>query len=464
MSWRLDLPNADLALVPLFVPQLGTASGRLDVDARVAGTARQPDLSGTARIRGGRVRLAGREEVLDNLEAALTLDETQITLTTLTARQQTRQGEPGRVWGEGTIRLNGLGLETYDIRLHMRDFTAVETGAYAARFDGDFHISPGPRIRGQRVPYVRSDNVEIGRAVVLYDFANQSEVEQVSASTQPLFWTYHLEVRATDNLFWRPPDADIEFSADLVLEQTADSLIIYGQMVALRGTYYFLDNRFSIQRAEITFDNVGGVNPLLDIEATTRLRPATVETTEQFDIIASVTGRAREPVIDFVSSPNELDENEILRELTVGRFQQDQTGRNNALASAANPFENYLVRQLNRQLSSELSRAFRGYLTDWELSRESGTLIQGEGGVLLGVGSQINRNLALRYRQRLPGTIRTGPGLSESLLERDIEAEYRLNRFFSITSEVIQRRALPGQASVPSTPDFNVNLKARWEY
>jgi translocation-and-assembly-module (TAM) inner membrane subunit TamB-like protein len=470
MSWQLDLPNADFGLLPLFVPQLGTASGRLDVDARVAGTPRHPDLSGSARVRGGRVRLAGREEVLDNVTATLTLDESRITLDTLVARQQTRQGEPGRVWGSGAFLLRGLAIESYDVRLQMRNFTALETGAYAARFDGDFHITPGPRIGGQRVPYVRSDNVEIQRAVVLYDFLNQTEAEQVAASTQPLYWTYHLELRATDNLFWRPSDGDIEFSADLALEQSADSLLMYGEMSALRGSYYFLDNRFTVRRADLTFDNVGGVNPLVTVEASTRLKPTTVvadpsrpQLLEEHEVTVRITGRAREPVIEFVSDPNDLDENQILAELTVGRF-QDAPGRI-ATRTVANPFENYLVRQLNRQLSAELSRAFRGYLTDWELSRETGTLLQGEGGVILGVGSQINRNLALRYRQRLPGTTQTRAGPNESLLERDIEAEYRLNRFFSITSELAQRRPAPGSASTTaSTPDFNVNLKARWEY
>jgi hypothetical protein len=48
--------------------------------------------------------------------------------------------------------------------------------------------------------------------------------------------------------------------------------------------------------------------------------------------------------------------------------------------------------------------------------------------------------------------------------DRDLEAEYRLNRFFLITSEVAQRRNLGGTTATPTTPDFNVNLKARWEY
>ena len=105
---------------------------------------------------------------------------------------------------------------------------------------------------------------------------------------------------------------------------------------------------------------------------------------------------------------------------------------------------------------------FRGYITEWELSRQAGGLLSGEGDVVVGVGSQVNRNLAVRYRQRLPGTTRSVANETD-LFERNLEAEYRLSRFFSVTSELIQRRST-GTTSSTATPDFNVNLKARWEY
>jgi hypothetical protein len=79
----------------------------------------------------------------------------------------------------------------------------------------------------------------------------------------------------------------------------------------------------------------------------------------------------------------------------------------------------------------------------------------------------VNRNLQIRYRQRVPGLEREygTAGKPEDPFERNVEAEYRLNRFFFVTTELKQRRILTGSTgSVISTPDFNVNLKARWEY
>ncbi|HYM81306.1 MAG TPA: translocation/assembly module TamB domain-containing protein [Candidatus Limnocylindria bacterium] len=469
MSWQVDLPNGDLALLPLFVAQLGQASGRFDLDARIGGTVREPDLRGTARIRQGKLRLAGREELLEEVYADLTFDEARISLDTLAARQRTRQGDAGRVQAHGEVRLQGMVLDNYRFNLSLREFTALETGLYAAVLDGNFVITKGPRIGGTTVPRVDGE-VELRRGVVLFDFAKQSEIEQIAASTQPLYWTYRLHLSATDNLIWQPPDGRIEFSADLNLEQTVDSLIIYGDVRSLRGDYYFLSNRFTVQRADLTFDNLDGVNPLIAAEAETQVPRATPEDAEtvglgtqdergQERIFVTISGRVREPVIEF-SSENNWDEPQILRAITVGRFVDEKGG-----LAFEDPLDSYVTQALNRQLSADLSRAFRGYLNEWEVARESGGLVRGTGGVLVRVGIPLTSRLAVRYGQRVPGLDRPDENVRTGTVERDIEAEYRLNRFFYVSSELTQRRTLTGSTStVSSSPDFNVNLKARWEY
>jgi len=464
MSGHVDLPGGDLAVLPLFVPQIGAASGGFDLSARLAGTVRHPELDGFLRMRNGVVRLATREEVLEEVYADFRLDESGITLDSLSARQ----GARGRIDGGGVVELAGLGIEGYRFDLNLRDFTAVESGLYAAEFDGDFEVTNGPEVHGAILPQV-TGRAEVQRAVVLFDFTNQSETQQIAATTQPLFWTYRVQASATSNLHWQPPDGDIEFSADLTLEQTPDSLIIYGDMRSLRGTYYFLSNRFNVQRADLTFDNLSGVNPLIDAEATTRVVPTQApvggpstgaEVPNQ--VTVRITGRAAEPVVEFSSQPDDWDEPRILRELTVGRFVDPRRQ-----VSLRDPLDNYLTRAINNTLSAELQRTFKGYVNEWVLERERGGLLSGEGDVIVGVGIPVTRNLQLRYRQRVPGLERGyAPAASPATpFERDVEAEYRLNRFFFVTTELTQRRILSASASGSAgAPDFNVNLKARWEY
>lgn len=472
MEWRVELPNGDLSLIPVFVPQIGSAAGKFDLAARLGGTARHPSLTGSAHVRDGKVRMAGREEVLENVNADLTLGHARVTLDTLTARQRRRQGSPGVVTARGIVNLKGLTLAGYRFDLHLRDFTALEAGVYAGLFDGDFVVTDGPKVSGATLPLVVG-HVELRRAVVLFDFANQSQVQQVAAATQPIYWVYRIQINANDDLRWQPSEADIEFSADLRLEQTPDELIIYGDMSALRGSYYYLSNKFRMDRANLTFDNVGGVNPKLDILAVTRvpkaffrrgnsaLGPSNTGGSE--DITVTISGRAREPVMEFTSESG-ADEPQVLAALTG--YAPVTSGMAEARGAGVNFADSWVTRNLNRQLSADLSRAFQGYLRDWEVARESGGLFQGEGDVVLGVGTELSRNVSLRYRQRVPGLGRPVTStITTSPFERDVEAEYRINRFFYFTTELTQRRTLTTTTTTTNaTPEFNVNLKARWEY
>ena len=466
MAWTAEIANGDLGLVPVFVPQIGSASGRFALKAKLGGTARHPDLEGTVRVRDAIVRLAGREEILDNVYADLRILPERLVLDSLSARQNQR----GRISGKGAVDLSGFQLKGYRFDLNMRDFTAVETGLYSAELNGDFVVTDGPRANQQTLPMVFGQ-MNIQRAVVLFDFANQSELQRIAAATRPLFWTYRIHMTAVQNLHWLPPNADIEFSADLNVEQTRDSLIIFGDMVSLRGNYYFLSNRFNVLKANLTFDNVGGVDPLIDAQATTRLVPGQAEPigsrpdTEPHTITVGITGRANEPALSFEDDKKEWDESVILRELTLNRF-YDPT-RAPGLSSLGDPLDNYLTRAINKSLSADLSRVFGNYVTEWGVERERGGLLRGEGDLVLSAGSQISNRLSIKYSQVLPGFNRgyNTQALPTDLFERDVEAEYRINRFFFFSTELAQRRVLGGSSTNTSgVPDFNVNLKARWEY
>jgi hypothetical protein len=459
MDATIRVRQGDLRLLPRLVPQIAAAAGSIEADATIRGTAVSPNLDGRGRITGGSLRLAGRDEVLEGVQAWFRMNASTITLDSLVARQ----GQEGRLRASGTVTLQRLAPSGYNLKLRVRNFAASDPGIYAAQFDGDFTVTDGPRVRGQWLPYV-AGSARVQRAVILIDFANQSEGAQLAASNPPLYWVYRIDLAATSNLHWQPPDGDIEFSADLTAEQTITELRVFGEMRALRGTYYFLSNRFNVDQAILTFDNVSGLNPTIDAQATTRVVPLDlgVQSSDRVahDVVVKITGRAREPLIGFDSRPSDWDENEILRQLTVGRFVANGT-------ATRDPFDNYLTRAINRTLSAEMSRAFRGYLNDWVIDREQGGLFAGKGEVIVGVGSQVTPNLMLRYRQRVPGLGRepVTQTVGATPFERDIEAEYRLNRFFLISSELTQRRPLTGSAAnTAATPDFNLSLKARWEY
>ena len=101
------------------------------------------------------------------------------------------------------------------------------------------------------------------------------------------------------------------------------------------------------------------------------------------------------------------------------------------------------------------------------MQREQGELLNGQGGLVVTIGGDINPQLSWKYSQRLPGLERSSavPGTT-GLFERDVEVEYRVNRFIYVTTELTQRRTSLVQSPTTTNgpADFNVSLKARWEY
>jgi hypothetical protein len=411
---------------------------------------------------------AGREEVLEDVYANLHFGRSRITLDTLYARQ----GRRGRITGRGVIDLEGNALKSYRLEMALREFTIHEAGFYVAQINGSVAVTNGPRVGGHTVPMITGD-IDLDKGVVVFDFANQAEQERLASTTQPLLWTYRIHLLANSNLRWQPPDGDIEFSADLTLEQSPGALSIWGDMHALRGTYHFMSNRFTVNKADVTFDNVGGLNPVLDAEAVTRIVPTqealppqgpspTAESAQPHQVTVRITGRTDRPVIDFVTDPSDWDQARVLQELTVGRF----FGRGSV--ALGDPLDNYVTRKLNEQLDPLLSKAFMGYVNQWALAREQGGVFYGQGELYVKASSQVNPQLMVSYSQKLPGFARRDPttySTTQGAFERNVEAEYRLNRFFYVTTGYTQRRSLNTTLNTGSLGgEFDVNLKARWEY
>lgn len=470
MSWKIEVPKGDLKLLPVLVPIFQTAHGRFDLDVAVAGTSKRPRVTGVGHVREGIIRPAGREEILESVYADLHFDESRVTLDSLTAKQ----GRSGRVHGRGGVELLGFGMKRYLFELSLRDFAAHQEGLYAMLFDGDFQVTDGPEVHGARLPQVTGD-VKLKRGVIEFDFASQSEVQARMATTEPLYWTYRVHMEAESNLRWRPPDGDIEFNADLDLEQTPDSLLIYGEMHLVRGYYFFLSNRFTLNKADLTFDNQQGVDPLMGIEAQTRLKPSSRgvyggrwDDGHLATINAQIDGRASQPII-ALTSPEGLDQTEIIRELTYGRFRSEDGGESLA-GFSTDPLENYVTRQLTNQLSRDMSKYFNNAITQWTVEREQGALFgaSGQGDVYVGVSGDVNEHTSWTYRQRVPGFDRGTTTLeSATQFEREAAVEYRINRFIYVTTELSQRRTSVVQSRTTDNrgiAEFNMNLKARWEY
>jgi translocation and assembly module TamB len=113
------------------------------------------------------------------------------------------------------------------------------------------------------------------------------------------------------NSWVRGRGAALDVTGVLRLEKNpGDSLRISGQVDTVRGTYRFQGKRFDIRRGAVSFEGSATPDPLLDIEATHRVRDIT--------IVIVLSGRASDPIVTLSSEPT-MSEDDVLSYLFFGR-------------------------------------------------------------------------------------------------------------------------------------------------
>jgi translocation and assembly module TamB len=105
---------------------------------------------------------------------------------------------------------------------------------------------------------------------------------------------------------------------DVLLRGTINMLQLVGRMEARRGVVYFRNNDFKILHASADFIDPARLNPVLDIQAETRVR--------DYLIRLSVTGTAERALVTFISEPP-LSDSDILGVLTLGKTGTELKGK-----------------------------------------------------------------------------------------------------------------------------------------
>lgn len=263
-------------------------------------------------------------------------------------------------------------------------------------------------------------------------------------------WTYRIGIEAIKNVWWRPPDANIEAELEeFEIVQTPTTFLMLGQIEALRGRYYFLGNQFDVETGRLFFDASEPMNPTVDATLTTRKPMPTGDEPET--VTLTVTGRAFEPTVNLTSSPSNMSQSQIAELLTYGQLKTD-----NALQQVG---AQYLARQLARQFP-ELEQHF-GYIEVGQAVDNSKQTTTGaetaKSYTTVGVSRYFTNDLLLRYSQVVGGVDERN---AQSVDYLDISAEYRLSRLLFLRGQVTRRKGV----QVTTADQYNLDVRARYEY
>src|SRR5262249_37048747 len=152
----------NLALLPVLFPEtVGASSGQLNVTLAVSGTPQHIVMNGTCKVSKGRIRLAGRDEVLEDVTAAATIDQERIQITSATARQ----GKKGQISATGWWRwpTESEPMESpedfgphgdYNFHVLATNFTTTDGVSYSFVVTGDLTIANTRNPDNAEVPWI----------------------------------------------------------------------------------------------------------------------------------------------------------------------------------------------------------------------------------------------------------------------------------------------------------------------
>jgi len=228
-----------------------------------------------------------------------------------------------------------------------------------------------------------------------------------------------VHVVTTPELQMQTATARLSGNADLRVRGTAERPAILGRVEVLEGEISFNGNKYNLERGDVTFANPAKTQPVIDLQATTRVR--------DYDITVQFRGDASVPnglKVTWQSEP-QLPEADVIALLALGRTQEESQ----AAAAGGSSFgfggdaSNLLINQaLNSTVNSRLQRVFgvsRVKVDPQGLASETSVVR----GPQVTVEQQVSRNLTLTYS--------TNVSVSNQQI---IQLEYNITRTISIVA------------------------------
>lgn len=449
LALSVEIPNGDLSIARLLFPEIGTSSGAFGASARLSGTWAHPEVTGTARVSNGRLRLAGREEVIDRIVLDATFDETRLTI----ANAVGRQGEKGRIQASGTWRWPSGASRgerarygppgEYKFHVATTEFAVTDRENYYLRLNGEFDIESARHPEGGTAPKI-TGRATVTKGELTLDLSKPS----AGGPAEPAPFLYNVTVDVPGNFFYRNLDAEVELEAQsspLIFRNDGAGDLALGVLEVRGGKYYVATREFRNLQGTVNFNNPDRIDPEVNIVGETSLPTPQGEPETVYLSLTDRMSRLKVTVYDDHGTPP----NELWKALAFGQFVRGysvSTEAASADASVIVPISNYLFQNVERWLGSS------GFIDTIDLRGGGAGGADGEGGgntpiSAFGVGKYVTPELYFKYSREFSGET-----------DEQIGADYRVSRHLLLKGQ--QVRDLSGTEPT----EYNLDLKIRLEY
>ena len=341
---RLDLHangGVDLKLVHTLDPEI-TSYGNVAIDVTVTGDTAQPLMNGRIEIFHGGLSMIDLPAGLGDINGSFKFNFDKLEVEHLTART-----------GGGLVTFSGF--VTYGRTIGF-DLTATGNeirfryAGISVTSDQLLHLVGTLQNASLKGDVTVTRFVQIPSTELQYALA-QTSPTAVPNPNSPLN-ALHLDVRilSAPELTVQTTLAKLSGGVDLRLRGTAARPVLLGRINIAEGDIKIEGTKYHLERGDITFLDPVRIDPVLDVEATTRVR--------DYDITIGLHGTLERLTTTYRSDPP-LSSDDIVALLAFGRTQADTTGSATAQFGFAESASNAVLGQaINQTVTSRASKLF----------------------------------------------------------------------------------------------------------
>ena len=298
--------SVNMKLAQTFDPDI-TSSGHLDFNVEANGTLTQPSFSGRVHLSNVAMALKDLPNGISKLNGNLIFDQNRLQVQDLVGTT-----------GGGQLKFGGF--LAYQQGLYG-DFTAtgkdirVRYLGISATADTTLHL------QGSETNMLLSGSVQITRFIIgpNVDFASFAPSPAANVPPDPSAPSSHVRldvhIFSAPQLDFQNSYAQLAGSVDLRIRGTVAQPAILGRINITDGTANFAGTTYRLQHGEIFFTNPVMIEPIIDIDATTRV--------EEYDVTIGLHGNINQLRPTFRSEPP-LPQADVISLLALGRTQEEQ--------------------------------------------------------------------------------------------------------------------------------------------
>ncbi len=375
----------NMKLAQTFDPDI-TSSGHVDFNVEANGTLTQPLFSGKMHLTNVALALNDLPNGISKLNGNLIFDQNRLEVQDLVGTT-----------GGGQLKFGGFLAYQQGI---YGDFTAsgkdirVRYSGISVTADTTLHL------QGSQNNMLLSGNLQITRFIIgpNVDFASFATGPSATVPPDPNAPSSHVRldvhVFSAPQLDFQNSYAQLAGSVDLRIRGTVAQPAILGRINITNGTANFAGTTYRLQHGQIFFTNPVLIEPIIDIDATTRV--------EEYDVTIGLHGNASQLTPTFRSEPP-LPQADVISLLALGRTQEEQAlySQQEQSVGADSTTNALLGGALNAAVGSRVQKLFGGGSVKIDPTYVGSV---GSSSARITVQQNISRNIQVTYATNVNAT------------------------------------------------------------